>query len=523
MYVNLGLLSGIHFKSPVGIAANLILLISLVITYLIFLIEGKSVVYNFILPFKKKKSKKFIHSVFIAIAVFIALSLLADSYLVNNMPYLPSKADLKDYPNIIIISLITMRADHLSSYGYRLETSPNIDKLAENGVLFENAISPSPLAQPSHAGILTGKYPSSNGVIYENQELADSETTLAEILRAKGYNTVAFTGVGQLKAKFGFDQGFMTYADRIDFFEYAFTHNSLSIAKAVSAITGRLKKLFKQDGTKEAEEVNKDVFEWLDKNHDSPFFVYAYYHDTHGPYSVKGEFTNINGSNEFENYTDEEFYLLESDYLRKGDVPANIRDSMVKFYDNDIYRLDKNIGKLFDKIEELGLKDDTIIVITGVHGQEFFDHGNFGHQDTLYQEVIHVPLIISYPDKIGARIVEETVSTIDIFPTVLSMLNLEIPDGIDGVNLIPLINDERGYGSEYVKSELFGFPEDEIKKQTAVFHGGWKIIGVEPETEMIKSGLYNLNTDPKEQKNLYNTFPQRRELLKGFITDSSQS
>ena len=177
---------------------------------------------------------------------------------------------------------------------------------------------------------------------------------------------------------------------------------------------------------------------------------------------------------------------------------------------------------LFDKIEELGLKNDTIIVITGVHGQEFFDHGNFGHQDTLYQEAIHVPLIISYPDKIDAKRVEETVSIIDIFPTILSMLDLEIPSGIDGVNLISLITNERGYGSGYVKSELFGFPEDEPKKQTAVFHDGSKVIWVEPETETIKSGLYNLNTDPREQKNLYDIFPQRRELLKGFIADSSR-
>lgn len=518
-YFNLVLLSGINLKSPARIAANLILIVSLGAAYLTLLTKGKPAVFRIISNFKTKRLTKPMRVAFAAIMAFITISFLIDIYLINAVPNFPAKGNF-DGPNIILISLITMRADHLSSYGYHLKTSPNIDKLAMDAVIFENAISPSPLAQPSHAGILTGKYTTGNGVIYEGNKLADSETTLAEMLRAKGYNTAAFIGRSHLKAEFGLDQGFMTYNDRTAFF--APTHNPISMSKAIGIIAPKLKKLLSQDEISKAEEVNGHIFKWLDKNYDNPFFIYAYYSDTHGPYSVKGEFTNINGSNGFENYTDEEFYILERDYLRKGNITPNIRDSMVKFYDNDIYQLDDNIGKLFDKIEELGLKDDTIIVITGVHGQEFFDHGNFGHKDTLYQEVIHVPLIVYYPNKINAKRAEEAISTIDIFPTLLSILDLEIPNGIDGVNLIPLINSGRGYGRRYVKSELFGFPEDEIKKQTAVFHDGWKLIEVEPETETIKSGLYNLNTDPKEQKNLYNTFPQRRESLKGFITDSSQ-
>ena len=520
-YFNFVLLSGIPLRSPVRIAANLTLIVLLGAAYLMLLTKGKPAVLRVISNFKTKRLKKLVHIAIAAIIVFIALSFLVDLYLINAVPYFPAKGNFDGYPNIIIISLITMRADHLSSYGYHLETSPSIDELAGSGAIFENAISPSPLAQPSHAGILTGKYIARNGVIYEGSKLADSETTLAEILGAKGYNTAAFIGRSQLKAEFGFDQGFMTYEDRTSFFEFASTYNLKFMLKALNLFVPEFKKLLNQDQVSKAEEVNDHIFKWLDKNYDNPFFIYAYYSDTHGPYSVKGEFTNIS-SNEFENYTNAEFYALERDYLRKGNIPANIRDSMVKFYDNDIHQLDSNIGMLFDKIEELGLKNDTIIIITGVHGQEFFDHGGFGHENTLYQEAIHVPLIISYPDKIDAKRVKEMVSTIDIFPTIISMLDLEIPGGIDGVNLIPLISNERGYGRGYVKSELFGLPEDEIKKQTAVFHDGWKLIEAEPETETIKSGLFNLNTDPKEQKNLYSIFPQRRELLKGFIEDSSR-
>ncbi|MEK6869671.1 MAG: sulfatase-like hydrolase/transferase, partial [Nanoarchaeota archaeon] len=454
-YANLVLLSGIPLRSPVRIAANLILIVSLGAAYLTLLTKGKSAVLRIISNFKTKRLEKTIRAAFAAIIVFISISFFIDIYLINAVPNFPAKGNF-DVPNIIIMSLITMRADHLSSYGYHLETSPNIDKLARDAVLFENAISPSPLAQPSHAGILTGKYITGNGVIYEGDKLADSETTLAEMLRAKGYNTAAFIGRSQLKAEFGFDQGFMTYNDRTAFF--APTHNSVSMAKAIRIIAPKLKKLLNQDEISKAEEVNDDIFKWLDKNYDNPFFIYAYYSDMHGPYSVKGEFTNINGSNEFENYTDEEFYALERDYLRKGNITPNIRDSMVKFYDNDIRQLDKNMGKLFDKIDELGLKDNTIIIITGVHGQEFFDHGNFGHQDTLYQEVIHVPLIVYYPNKINASRVEETVSTIDIFPTLLDILDIEIPDNIDGVSLLPLATNEGDYGRDYVKSELFGLP-----------------------------------------------------------------
>ena len=174
--------------------------------------------------------------------------------------------------------------------------------------------------------------------------------------------------------------------------------------------------------------------------------------------------------------------------------------------------------ELLRRLDELGIRDNTIIIITADHAEEFYEHGYFRHGRTLYQEGIHVPLIIYYPKKLEPKRVEETVSTIDIFPTILDILKLDTPEDIDGVSLLPLMTDEGSYEREFVKSEFFGFGGQEIKQQTAIFHGDWKLLEVEPETETIPSGLYNLRTDPKEKKNLYNVFPERRESLKKHVS-----
>ena len=196
----------------------------------------------------------------------------------------------------------------------------------------------------------------------------------------------------------------------------------------------------------------------------------------------------------------------------------DVVEALTNLYDAEIAELDYNVNIFLDNVDELGLKNNTIIVIMADSGEELYDHGYFKHSTTLYQEIIHVPLLIYYPGKLKPKSIEEPVSTIDIFPTIFDILEIGIPQEIDEVSLLPLIKNG-SYGRQFVKSELFGLPGHETKKQTAIIHNEWKLIEVEPETESIPSGLYNLRTYPKEQKNLYEIFPEKGELLRKYIAN----
>ncbi|MCH8004174.1 MAG: sulfatase-like hydrolase/transferase [Nanoarchaeota archaeon] len=515
--LNRVLLPEIVIWNPISIFANLFIFLFVGTTYILLLTKVKAVVFNIVSFFSRKKTKKIINKAILTIIFFIALSFIIDLYLLN---YIPSSKylELKENPNIILISITSTRADHLSLYGYHLNTSPNIDRLAKDAVVFDNAISASSSRQPSQASIFTGNYPSSQEFINKNWELDDREITLAEILRANGYNTVGYVGGGLLKAKYGFGQGFDTYNDRLAFFDIVYSFHRFSFWETANLLFPTYYRfLLNWDGEEKAEEVNRGAYKWLDKNKDYPFFMYLYYKDPHTAYRVQGQFTNINGSDPYQNYTPDEFNLVLGSYIKKEHNSSNFVNSILKFYDNEIFYVDYHIGKLLDKLDELGIKDNTMIIIIGLHGQEFFEHGRFGHEYLLYNEVIHIPLIIYYPKELEAKRIETPVSTTDIFPTILDILGMEVPDDIDGVSLISLIK-KGEYNRKFLMSKLFvKSKKGEIEQQIAIIKGDWKLIEIKPKVETKPSALYNLRTDPKEQRNLYDLYPQKRKEMQKYI------
>jgi len=514
IFVNYYLPSNIPFSdmSPLFYILAVIFVVGLI--YILLLTKGKRLVLRIISFYKKKDIKKFIKNYIFILILFIIISFFIDLYSLTNIPYSVVGEELEGYPNILLITLDSLRPDHISFYNYPLNTTPNIDNLAKDSVVFENAISSGSWTLPAMSSIFIGKYPSRHNATYRYQKLGDKEITLAEILRERGYNTAGFIGCPYTKTKFGVSQGFKTYKDRLDFFEYHLTFDRFDIRNMIYFLSPNLHKfIFNADGEITVEEINKDVFKWLDKNkNQQPLFLFLMYFDAHDPYNLGTEFRE-EFTNETRDYNEVNRVLQNEN--RYENVSAGTVRYVTALYDTEIFYLDYHLEKLFNKLDELGLKNNTIIIITADHAEEFNEHGSFIHGLTLYDEVIHVPLIIYYPKEFKAQKIEKRIGTIDIFSTILDTLQIDIPDNIDSVSLLPLIKKDTEYKGKYVFSEIY---RRDIKQQ-AISVGDWKLIEVHPEIETIPSSLFNLRNDPKEQKNLYNTHIEKRKLLQKYIVD----
>ena len=381
--------------------------------------------------------------------------------------------------NLILISIDTLRADHLGCYGYNRNTSPNIDRFAKDGVLFSNTIAQSSWTLPSHMSMLTGLYPTSHGVLSPERKLNDEYLTLAEILQNAGYKTVAFTDGGYLRGKYGY-QGF-------DFFDDKPIESWGSIERTYTKAVN-----------------------WLRKNNSSPFFLFLHTYQVHAPY---------NPSPQYDVYSDKNYRgILEATANKVATDYHRIQDKMkledytylVDKYDGDIYYTDDFFGKLFKELRDLGLYDRSIIVLTSDHGENFLDHKAYkiGHIE-LYDEIVKVPLIIKAPAFPRKHIVEAQVESMDIMPTVLELLGISIPKGLDGESLAELTK-KGSYNSTFAFSEK-DYDYRMIRSED------WKLLlraGNESKKSEIE--LYNLKVDSKEQNNL---FAQEVEIGKSLFAE----
>lgn len=485
------------------------------VVYIFILIKNRSFALKVLNWFKGRNFlKKYIYMVI----VFVIASFLMDVYLINKIPDTRSGSNLTG-PNVMLITLDAFRADHFPTLGYPLNITPNLDRMAKDSVVFENAIAPSSWSVPSHASLFTGKYPFHHNAVKRHQRLDDKETTLAEILRKRGYNTAGFGGGVYLKARYGFSQGFMTYRDRVDFFDDAHAYTRFSIRTLAVLFAPAINKIPGADTELTSEEINKDLFEWLDKNKGEPFFVFVAYEDPHSPYTLGKEFRE-----KFTNNTVDyrEIQRVLDRARNGGEVSDEFVDLLNQLYDNEIYYLDRNLGSLFEKMDELEIEDNTILVILADHGEEFYDHGGFGHALTLYEEVIHVPLVIYYPKEFQPRRIEKRIGVINIFPTILEILEIEVPKDIDSKSLVQLMKTGGGFEGEYVFSEILGrldIPEYRETEQRAVSNNEWKLIEVKQRQYIYPPSLFNLKDDPRELNNLYDIEIEKRKELQREIAE----
>lgn len=423
---------------------------------------------------------------------------LLESRAVAALPQSPAGA-----PNVLVIVVDTLRADRLSAYGHSRPTSPNLDKLTQQGVLFENAIATSSWTLPSHASLLTGRYE------YENRAaqggFGGKLPTLSEELRDRGYRTGAFSAnTFFFSRRMGFGRGFLHFED--------YFHSLQDMA--ARTLYGRkfsqyvLRRFGFEDipGRKLAADVNRGALAWLDRDSSRPFFVFLNYFDTHDPFLPpqpwRGKFSQRPNPGGILNSFAHRYY---------PEMTAEELQSEKDAYDGAVAYVDDAIGKLLESLRSRGLLENTIVVVTSDHGEMLGEHGLYLHRNCLYREVIHVPLIIAWFGKdaqkipAGAR-VPRPVTNAALPATVVELLGGAAQTKFPGPSLATLWKDPSAAADwPDALAELGKFPFEPVKKEPA-YHGWMKTL-VNSQWQFIvheKFGyeLYDWTADPQQARNL---------------------
>ena len=291
------------------------------------------------------------------------------------------------HPHVVLITVDTLRADHLSSYGYHLRTSPTIDKLAEDGVRFERAYTAIPMTGPSHFSMFTGRYPQEHGARINGVSLPDDSKwlTVPQVLRRFGYTSGAFVSAWPLIGR-------LTQLHR-DFDHY-------------DEELGRSYQVF--HSMRWAEDVTRPALRWLDENKDKDnLFLWVHYFDPHEPYNLREQFASP-----------ERIRDPSPDTPEYSDEIQN----RIRRYDSEIGYADSHIKRLLDRIDKLGMRDNTLVALVSDHGEGLGEHGFVGHGRWLFESTVHVPWIMRLPGKIKpGRVVAQSVSMLDLAPTILDL------------------------------------------------------------------------------------------------------
>jgi arylsulfatase A-like enzyme len=343
--------------------------------------------------------------------------------------------------NVLLISIDSLRADHVGCYGYGRETTPEIDQLASEGTVFANHVSTTSWTLPAHISLFTGQEISVHGVATDGFSLHPAVPTLAESLRAAGYRTAAFCSSPYMNPAFGFDRGFDLYHN-ID------TEKEDFVDTVLPSETER-DRVHRETTSPRITELAEN---WLEENASEPFFLFLHFWDPHYDYDPPPPYDRIfnpgyTGDIDGRNY-------IHNDRVHPGMDPEDL-EQIIALYDGEIAFTDRHLGMVLDKLKELDLYDRTLIIVTGDHGDEFFEHGNKGHRLTLYEEVIRVPLVISLPGKENqAGRVETTAGIIDIAPTILDRLGVFPPPTFQGESLLPPIKGTEPRANRFYLAEL---------------------------------------------------------------------
>ena len=342
----------------------------------------------------------------------------------------PIRAD-ESWPNILLISVDTLRPDHLGCYGYGRDTSPNIDRLAAEGTLFENAVSSTSWTLPAHAALFTGLADSVHGCIEMDRRLDDSRTTLAERLRGVGYATAGFFSGPALHPVFGLAQGFDKYVDCTSYADV--TVRVLSAGQSLDG--GVVESRSNADVT--SPRVCEQVQTWLTENKRRPFFLFVHFWDPHFDFVPPPPYDRRFDPDYSGHITGENFLIdpAISPHMARRDL-----EHIVALYDGEIAWTDEHIGRVLAAVDALGLRERTVVMLLSDHGEEFFEHGRKGHRQTLFDEVIRIPLIVRFPGRVPAgRRCAEQARLIDVAPTILELAGLPAAPDMMGHSLVPLL------------------------------------------------------------------------------------
>ena len=405
-------------------------------------------------------------------------------------------------PHVLLIVIDTLRADHLSSYGYGAIETPHMDALAADGTRYAHMFAQASWTRPSIATILTGLYPSSHGAMHKADLLPERVETVAEVLARSGYHTAGFPNNINVSPAFGFAQGFAEYHYLApDLFFYADEAAAeLTLYSGLRLVRERFFARYVNVHFyyRPAEYVVERTRAWLDgpSAKRGPFFLYLHFMDPHDPYMVHP----FNGVG----------------YARVAmpNPKAELADTLLKTYDGEIAYLDEHIGALVADLKRRGLYDDMLIVVTADHGEEFHEHGGWWHGTTLYDEQIGVPLIVK-PPRGGARgrVVDELVTSLDVAPTILRSVGVPPPVAMQG-HVLPLDTAPApARDSVYAEEDFEGNVLQAVRTRT------WKLISANAGNPrgLAPEELYDLARDSAETKNLAAERPTEREEMRAAL------
>lgn len=412
----------------------------------------------------------------------ILLGILAGLAILNVADLWLDEANQSRKTNVLLVSIDALRPDHLSCYGYQRQTTPNINKVAEGGARFTQAITHSSHTCISLPTMMSSTYFNTDGMQEWTDFLDPAVPTLAEVLKRSGYYTTLITNHGAIAKLAGLKRG--------------------------------MDEIYTSGFEIKADGISQEAVAWLERNQSRKFFLYIHYFDTHGPYRPPPPYNK--------KYLRDGFNLIhknlpivsdpDMDWRVSGHIPNHIAergitdaDYYVSQYDGGISFTDAQFGTVLDKLRELGLDKNTLIIICADHGEAMGEHNfYFVHGFSLYDELLKVPLIIKYEPLIPkGKVVTAQVKLLDIMPTVLEILAIKKNKEIEGESLLSLMTGEGRYPDSFAFSD--------VRKKKSIRGQGWKLIYTSSED---KYELYNLKADPGELSNLVGIEKNKFKYLK---------
>lgn len=428
-------------------------------------------------------------------------------------PAASGEAATVDRPNVLVVVLDTVRADHLGLYGYSRETSPHLDRFASDATVFDRAVAATNWTLPSHATLFTGLYPRSHGTdtVFDDpragidvsriprirdpfrvRRLPEAAVTLAELAKGAEWDTGAICGnVTYLYRVFGLDQGFDTYVDaKGNPREGSPVGFRLADALGVWRFWPYRRALYRNgQSDRTAEEVNRLAVEWLAPRRNHRFFLFVNYMDAHDPYLPEWR-----DARRFPAASRPIEIDRDAVQSRSREILPEERAPAVDAYDAEIRYLDRYLGELFERLRTWDLLEKTVVVVVGDHGESFGEHGNLAHGNDVVEPEVHVPLVVRMPGRPGGERIARRVTHADVMPTLLHAMAVPEPPGLEGTDLfatdreIPIVTVSDPKPGLAVRYSRYG------RSHEATYRGEWKLVR-HSDGEIA---LYDLDRDPGE-------------------------
>jgi arylsulfatase A-like enzyme len=400
---------------------------------------------------------------------------------------------------VIFITISTLRADHVGGLGYNRDTTVYLDSFAEKNILFRKAFATSGWMMPAHGSIITSLYPGCHRATHIDNSLDDEHHTLAEILRDNGYYCVGFCCNPRLDDEHGFAQGFDIYDD-------------YSVSIMLDAMAFGIGQDVDINRRRTNDLINDAAIRWLQNNTHKPFFMFVHYYDNHWDYLPPPPYDRLYDPN-YRGPIDGRQIAREPLYSN----PPSPRDveHIVALYDGEVKQTDKDLGELLEFLADKRLMDNSIVIVAGDHGEQFYEHGHTSHHG-LFEELIHVPLAVAIPGpKAKGKTIDALVSQVDIMPTILDYLQIPLPAECQGKSLKSVLEGNAEHVNDFIFAEYTGGAVRDIYTVRSARYKYYEGIDEEFAYDLIK--------DPAEQRKILPAdFPEEVKRLRKHLQELRQ-